>query len=452
MAVMPMNVEHRTRENSMHPSYDCIIIGAGISGAAIAYELSKKGYQTLNVDQLASAGHGSTSNTCAIIRTHYSTLEGTAIAFDSWFDWKNWPDYIQVADEKGYARFNQTGLINIYHQREVPDRHMKFHDTLGIPYEIWSREKLLRRMPHFVDDSFYPPRRPEDPRFHERPQRKIDDTIVYYPNDGYINDPVLSVHNIQRAAESEGATFLFHKKVVSIRSDDNGVIGVTLKDGSRIDAPVLVNAAGPHSAGINQMAGITRKMNIKTRPLRHEVHFVPSPKTFSYETDGLVVGDGDLGGYHRPETGNQVLVGSEDPACDPKDWVDDPDHFNREVTLAQYQAQTYRLAKRIPALQIPNSPRGIADLYDVTDDWIPIYDRSDLKGFYLAIGTSGNQYKNGPAIGRLMAELIHASENGHDHDADPLQVPLIHVDLTLNMGIFSRNREIIQGSSFSVLG
>ena len=51
-----------------------------------------------------------------------------------------------------------------------------------------------------------------------------------------------------------------------------------------------------------------------------------------------------------------------------------------------------------------------------------------------------------------MAELIHASENGHDHDAAPLQVPLRHVDLALNTGIFSRNREIIQGSTFSVLG
>jgi sarcosine oxidase subunit beta len=146
------------------------------------------------------------------------------------------------------------------------------------------------------------------------------------------------VHNIQRAAEAQGAVFLFNAPVVSIRSDENGVLGVTLKDGSRIDAPILVNAAGPHSAVINQMAGIAHKMNIKTRPLRHEVHFVPSPENFSYEKKGMVVGDGDLGGYHRPETGNLVLVGSEDPACDEKDWVDDPDHFNRDVTLAQYQA------------------------------------------------------------------------------------------------------------------
>jgi glycine/D-amino acid oxidase-like deaminating enzyme len=78
----------------MTRAFDAIIIGAGISGAAIAYELSKKGYRTINVDRLAAAGQGSTSNTCAIIRTHYSTLEGTAIAYDSWFAWKDWNHYL----------------------------------------------------------------------------------------------------------------------------------------------------------------------------------------------------------------------------------------------------------------------------------------------------------------------------------------------------------------------
>ena len=46
----------------MTQKYDAIIIGAGIIGACIAFELSKKGYKTLNVDKLDAAGYGSTSN------------------------------------------------------------------------------------------------------------------------------------------------------------------------------------------------------------------------------------------------------------------------------------------------------------------------------------------------------------------------------------------------------
>ena len=60
----------------MSDRYDAIIIGAGIIGGAIGLELARKGFRTLNVDKLPAAGYGSTSNTCAIIRFHYSTAEG----------------------------------------------------------------------------------------------------------------------------------------------------------------------------------------------------------------------------------------------------------------------------------------------------------------------------------------------------------------------------------------
>jgi sarcosine oxidase subunit beta len=132
--------------------------------------------------------------------------------------------------------------------------------------------------------------------------------------------------------------------------------------------------------------------------------------------------------------------------------VDDPDNFNRSVTQVQWQRQVYRLAQRIPDLQIPNEPKGVVDLYDVTDDWIPIYDKSDLPGFYMAIGTSGNQFKNAGGVGHMMAELIVACENGHGHDNDPVQVKMPYTGLELNAGFYSRLRTINENSSFSVLG
>ena len=436
----------------MQKDFDAIIIGAGISGAAIALELSKNGYRTLNIDKLEAAGYGSTASTCAIIRTHYSTLEGTALAYDSYYYSKNWARYIDADDELGLALFHEVGCVVIKPPSFDFKKYLDLHDTLNIPYEIWDREQLLSTMPHFDDDSYFPPKRPDDPDFANPPTEKINPVVIFFPTAGYVNDAILSVHNIQRAAETKGAAFMFNAEVSAIRQDNNRVIGITLKDGSHIDAPVVVNAAGPHSFLINRMVGLEDKMKIKTRALRHEVHFVPSPAGFNYEKDGRVISDGDAGGYHRPETGNMILVGSEDPACDDLEWIDDPNRFNPEVTIDQYQAQTYRLAKRIPNLRIPNQPKGIAALYDASDDWIPIYDRTDLNGFYLAIGTSGNQYKNGPVIGQVLAEIIAACENGYDHDRSPVEVKLRNIDFTLNTGIFSRNREIIKGSTFSVLG
>ena len=49
----------------MSKSCDAVIIGAGIIGAAIGYELSKRGKKTLNVEMLPASGYGSTSNSFA---------------------------------------------------------------------------------------------------------------------------------------------------------------------------------------------------------------------------------------------------------------------------------------------------------------------------------------------------------------------------------------------------
>jgi sarcosine oxidase subunit beta len=213
---------------------------------------------------------------------------------------------------------------------------------------------------------------------------------------------------------------------------------------------VVVNVAGPHSAKINAMAGVADRMKIKTRALRHEVPHVPSPPDFNYEQRGMVTSDSDVGTYTRPASGGQILIGSEDPPCDDHQWVD-PDDFDRNLS-ERGLAQVMRYAQRLTTMGIPNQLGGVVDLYDVTDDWIPIYDKSDLPGFYLAIGSSGNQFKNAPVAGKLMARLIEACENGQDHDAEPVLLHLDHLDRDVSIGFYSRNREINQDSSFSVLG
>jgi sarcosine oxidase subunit beta len=111
-----------------------------------------------------------------------------------------------------------------------------------------------------------------------------------------------------------------------------------------------------------------------------------------------------------------------------------------------------RVAQRFPGLPIPSRVRGVVDLYDVSDDWIPIYDKSDLPGFYMAVGTSGNQFKNAPVVGEMMAALIEACEAGLEHDSDPLTFHLKHIDRSVSLGFYSRRREIDTRSSFSVLG
>ena len=437
----------------MNKKADAIIIGAGVIGSSVAFELAKRGYKTLNIDKLPTSGYGSTSNSCAIVRAHYSTWDGVAMAYEGFFYWDDWANYLGVEDERGMIKYMKTGSIMFKLQGEDHSKKsLKFFEEIGVEHEIWDLEKLKERMPIYSHDQFDGTTRPDDDEhFFDKTGKKIEGAI-FTPGSGYVSDPQLSSHNLQVAAEANGGEFLFNNEIKEIRQEDGKVLGVTLKTGEQIDAPIVVNVAGPHSFVINRMAGVEEEMNIKTKALRHEVHHVPSPEGFDFEKDGFHTSDGDNYIYFRPETGNTILIGSEDPLCDPKEWIEDPDNYNNQVTESQWRAQVYRCARRIPDLKIPSRTSGVVDLYDVSDDWIPIYDKSALRGFYMAIGSSGNQFKNAPVAGHCMAELIDACEKGHDHDANPLKVTTVYTGLELNMGFYSRNREINPNSSFSVNG
>jgi sarcosine oxidase subunit beta len=432
-------------------SYDAIIIGAGIIGANLGFEMSKAGFKTLNIDKLPAAGYGSTANSCAIVRCHYSTWPGVAMAYEGFHFWKDWENYLETDDERGLAGFVQCGGVFVGNDDRYSEKVLPLFDEIGIDYEVWDPEHLQERLPGIDTGDYAPPKRPEDDAFWEDSGAQIT-SAVYTPIAGYITDPQLATHNLQRAAEAKGGDFVFNTAVTGIRVENGRVAGVDLEDGSSIDAPIVVNVAGPHSFVINEMAGVADSMAIKTRALRHEVHHVPSPEGLDFEKDGMLVGDDDLGTYFRPEVANHILVGSQDPDCDPQIWVEDPDEFDRAITEDQWRAQVLRLARRLPNLGVPNEKKGVVDLYDVSDDWIPIYDKTDLDGFYVAIGTSGNQFKNSHIAAYCLTKLIQSVEGGQDHDSDPVTVDMPHTGLTIDMSAFSRNREINQASSFSVLG
>ena len=434
----------------MGERYDVVIIGAGIIGAATALGLARKGVTCLSLDRLPAAGYGSTSGSCAIIRPYYSTLDGCALAYEGHFYWLEWPDFIGIEDERGLARYVNCGSVIM---KTESNGHLAsvlaLMDELQVPYQELTPAALKQRLPLVTTESFGHCKHPDDDDFGEPTGAEVAGA-VFFPTSGYITDPQLASHNLQVAAEAAGASFRFNADVVEIRRAGGRVCGVSLGEGSVIDAPVVVNIAGPHSAKINDMAGVLDGMKIKTRALRHEVAHIPSPPDFDFEARGCVFSDSEVGTYCRPELGGKILLGSEDPPGDTREWVD-PDDFDRNFTN-QWQVQVMRLAQRMPSLPIPGQASGVVELYDVTDDWIPIYDRSDLDGFYMAIGTSGNQFKNAPVVGEMMAALIQACEGGRDHDADPVTFHLKHVDRTVSLGFYSRNREINPESSFSVLG
>jgi len=234
--------------------------------------------------------------------------------------------------------------------------------------------------------------------------------------------------------------------VVSIDHDPTGskVRGVTLADGSVIEAPIVINVAGPHSQAINDLAfegaAVTDDSRVRSKPLKVEVAYLQEPPGSNLDATMPVIADMDVGVYMRPQLGGQLVVGSVEPECDDLHFIPSADDLS-EALSDEWTNYVYRAALRLPTLQVPNTASGLTALYDTTSDWAPIYDKSALGGFYSMRGTSGNQFKNAPVTGRICASIVEACENGRDHDSAPLSLSMLHVGGALNLGMFSRLRE-----------
>ncbi|MEU5266161.1 FAD-dependent oxidoreductase [Amycolatopsis sp. NPDC021455] len=118
-----------------------------------------------------------------------------------------------------------------------------------------------------------------------------------------------------------------------------------------------------------------------------------------------------------------------------------------EIGVPYEEWDSATLAERVPGIDVGRywPPKRL-------DDWTPIYDRTELDGFYVAIGTSGNQFKNAPVVGQLMTELINQVENGLDHDAVPIRFRAPRTGLEINLGAFSRRRNRNSANSGTVMG
>jgi sarcosine oxidase subunit beta len=435
----------------MTATADCVVIGAGVIGCSVVYALARQGRRVIVVDRGASAGHGSTSASSAVVRFHYSTYEGVALAWESRHGWADWRDYVQAPAGANLAAMHRTGVVVLDAPISPRSRLRDLFGRVGVPYEEWTSDELRRRVPGIDPGRYWPPKPITDDAFWTDADEELG--AVFTPDGGFVDDPMLVAQNLADAAARCGTEFLFKQPVSGIRTTAGRVTGVTLAGGEQIAAPVVVNCAGPWSAQINALAGVGSDFTITLRALRQEVHHVDAPPGFNHNGAlGPVISDADLGIYVRSALGDVLLVGGTEPDCDAREWLDDPDTAGPHRTAALFETQVTRAARRFPELRVPPQPKGIAGVYDVASDWTPIYDRTELDGFYVAIGTSGNQFKNAPVVGPLMGALIDVVEGGHDHDSDPVTYTCHHTGQEVGLGFFSRKRTPSRQTTDSVRG
>jgi sarcosine oxidase, subunit beta len=214
---------------------------------------------------------------------------------------------------------------------------------------------------------------------------------AYGPRDG-IADPSGLTLGYGVAARRAGAEIRLGVDVGSIDVHDGTVAGVTIGDG-RIDAPVVVNAAGPWAGALASMAGV----ELPLEPVPRQV-VVTGPFAGAPERRTLVIDAETTFYFHREASG--VLMG--------KARRDEIVSFDTTVDEAFLAEELLPTAVRVfPPLEDAAVAHQWVGLYEMTPDRHAIIGEAPgVRGLYLANGFSGHGFQHAPVVGKLLAEMI----------------------------------------------
>jgi sarcosine oxidase subunit beta len=357
----------------MADTYDIVIIGAGIMGSTIAFQLAKRRLKVALLDK-KTIGEGPTGQSSAIIRQHYSNELTARMALHSLRVFQNFQS--EVEDECG---FTETGFAVLVESkdREGLEANVALQRSVGIQTELLSPEALREILPAM----------------------EIGDLVAaaWEPESGYA-DPYLTVNAYARAARNHGAAVYQDTTVTGIRFQGDTVAGIDSTRG-KLHAPLVLNTAGAWGAQVARMGGVEVPIN----PCRVQVAFFRRPP--GHEAPHPVVGDFVNTIYFRSETGGLTLAGLIDPG--EAKAVVDPDNFNERMDAAFVLDVGERLVRRYPAMDLSESTGGFASLYGITPDWHPVIDEVPAgSGFYICAGFSGHGFKLGPAVGLMVADML----------------------------------------------
>lgn len=414
--------------NRTNDNYDVIVVGAGIIGLSIAWEIARRStLKVLVLDKGAGVGEGSTGASSAICRYRYSLDEMLRLASDGIYAYKNWVDHTQLPTPQ--ATFQNDGVL--WMPGEDTDWSDREHTRLkshGIPSAVLDDGDLKERFP-----SLSPCVIPPDLETGASHECHGGGRHLLELEGGYM-DPTGAAQDLVEACRIKGVTISFRSQVESIQKQSGRVSGVTLQNGTAFSTPLLINAAGPWCQTLYDAAGLQTHWDLK--PTRIQVLYRDRPPELMGDIPVTV--DMQSGIYFRTQNRGQQLIVSTVLEEDERETVSDPDEFERDADEDFRLIKLHVLHHRIPSLPSRGKVMGYCGLYTVNrDDVHPVVGPTDIDGFWIANGFSGHGFKLAPAIGSMMAKAITGDS--------------LKSDTSIPLSFFSIDRKPIELESKSVL-
>lgn len=367
--------------------YDVIIIGAGVSGCAVARELARTEMKITVLEKASDVCEGTSKANSGIVHAGYDAVPATlkarlnlagsrkmeALSKELDFSYKKNGSIVLCFDEKDIGKLEELKARG---------------EANGVEeLSILNREELLALEPNVGDDAV---------------------AALYAPTGGIVCPFGLTIALAENAAVN-GVEFCFGEEVEAIERKEQGYLIRTGNGG--YEAKVVVNAAGVYADKLHNMVSDS-KMEIVPRKGEYLLYDKNVGNLVSHTLFQLptALGKGIL---VTPTVHGNLLTG---PTA-----LDIPDKEGTQTSadgMKQVTAKAALSVKNIPGREVITSfaglrahvtvpPRAAEAVTAMEEDFV-IGEAADAPGFIDVAGMESPGLSCAPAVGEYVAEMVRA--------------------------------------------
>lgn len=392
----------------MRDSYDLVIIGGGIIGTSILWNLKAQGFA--GTVGLLEKGDALAEETSAKSAGAFRNLWGSRINMEM----ATYSIGFLSTFEKEFSipiGFHQHGYLFSFYPKswERIKAYKPTFDETGVRAQLLSPEEVERMVPGLRAGTDH-----IDPDIVEFAGFEPIAGGLYGPDCGSF-DPSAAAKGYTERTQREFASdvdITLQAEVKKILFESGKAKGVELSNHRRIGAGGVILAAGPWSMQLLAASGVRDDENLPVDPIKRQLFITNLPDIPGYDKIPLVIIDRGI--YFKYETGN-LQIGRADPEQGPG--------FEQNASLAYYKDEIGPyMQERIPGTEHCNVKSMWGGLYSVTraDHNGILGAHPSYSGLYLANGWSGHGAMVAPAASLALAELIVHGEY-RTVDASPLR-------------------------------
>lgn len=376
--------------------YDAILVGGGIIGSSIAWQLARRGKRVLVLER-KDTGSGSAGATDGFVGCHTKKPGpqlDLAIQSIRMFD--------EIRAELGGEVDYEIGAggmqpVEDKEQWDILSQMVEKQQRSGVDVRMIGPEEALEIVPQLSRDIY---------------------GALYSPTANKI-DPLKLTYAFLRLAKEQGAEVINGVEVTGFILEHGRCVGVQSSKGE-FRAPAVVNCCGAWAGETAKLAGLD--LPIKPRKgqlaVTEPIGFYMSPTLqcarynvikFRPESikDPAVLRLGSSMNIVQTATGGLVFGGT-------REFVG----FQDENTFEAIETMCRRVLRFLPGLKDLSVIRFFAGFRPYTPDGLPLLGEvKTLPGFYMAAGHEGDGIAMSPITGKLMAELIVDGAPSYNIDA-----------------------------------